>query len=127
MQLKVFNDWWDMIFKMPKSGLVYQPAAAKPISELLKDGADEAQKKIFNEQDGDMDDKLNAEETATFLKNLMGGETADLDSLFFQRMQSCLGCLDSSYGDSVAFDDFNRFKQIVKVLMNSPKLVSSMD
>ena len=73
-----------MIFVMPKSGQVYEPAALKPLSLILKDGIDEAQKKVFNAEDGDMDDKLNQAETVQFLKNLIGAEApAEFDDLFY--------------------------------------------
>ena len=129
-QLKSFNDWWNMIFVIPKGGQAYMPSCLKPLSEILKDGTDEAQKKLFNAEDGDMDDMLNKEETIAFLKKVMSSDGNDLPSeandLFFQRMQACVSGLNFEYGDSVKIDDFNRFKSITKVFMQSEKVDASM-
>ena len=85
---------------------------------------DEAQRKLFNAADADMDDQLTDEETITFLKELIGENPIDDECL--QLWYGAMASLNAETGANISYDDYERSKKIMLAWSTSAKAIQKM-
>ena len=82
---------------------------------------DEAQRKLFNAADADMDDQLTDEETIIFLKEVIGENPIDDECL--QLWYGAMACLNAETGANISYDDYERSKKIMLAWSTSAKAI----
>ena len=82
---------------------------------------DEAQRKLFNAADADMDDQLTDEETIIFLKEVIGENPIDDECL--QLWYGAMASLNAETGANISYDDYERSKKIMLAWSTSAKAI----
>ena len=82
---------------------------------------DEAQRKLFNAADADMDDQLTDEETIIFLKGVIGENPIDDECL--QLWYGAMASLNAETGANISYDDYERSKKIMLAWSTSAKAI----
>jgi len=88
---------------------------------VLQDDQNEAQKHLYERADADMDEKLNKEECAAFLKSVLGEGSPCCTPEILDCWNKAMACLDSKTGAEHSFDDFCRSKGIMRAWIASAK------
>ena len=85
---------------------------------------DEAQRKLFNAEDADMDDQLTDAETILFLKKVIGENEIDDECL--QLWHGAMASLNAETDSNISYDDYERSKKIMLAWSTSAKAIQKM-
>jgi len=99
-------------------------ASNNPIVSVMTAEEDENQRRLFNQEDADMDEQLNNEETLAFLKKVIGDNPIDDECL--QLWYGAMASLTAETETNISYDDYERSKKIMLAWSTSAKAIQKM-